>query len=195
MKYKLISCVVAFLRLFPKGMIIFFYDLIKPFSQPFFTGIRYCIFKRLCKSVGKKVIIGSNVTVKHWQGIAIGDNVSIHDFSYIDAYGGIVIGNEVSIAHNCTLISSHHTWGIPEVAIRMNPIEKRAITLGSNIWLGCAVRILGGAVLEDNVIVGAGTIVSKKLEENGIYFGSPVRLHKRLYDTLEERSTEVQEKL
>lgn len=173
--------IYAFFRILPRFLVVFIYDFIKPYSQAVFTGIRYCICKRLCKSVGSKVIIGSNVTFKHWSEISIGNGVSIHDFSYVDGYGGILIGDDVSVAHNCTLISSHHTWQSREMPIRLNPVEKRSIKLGNNIWIGCDVRILGGTEIGNDVIIGAGTVVTKSVPDNGIYFGSPMRFYKKLF--------------
>lgn len=151
-----------------------------------FLGIRYCIVKNLCASAGQKVIIGSNVTIKNWRGITIGNNVSIHDGSYIDGYGGITIGNDVSIAHHCSLLSTSHTWADAGRPIRLNPVESRPLVIGNNVWIGCGVRILAGIEISDNVIIGAGSLVTKNLKQNGIYIGSPARFYKPVYpDSIE----------
>ena len=181
MKAVGVAVVYFLFRILPSFLIVFFYDLIKPFSQPAFTILRYCICKRLCGRVGRDVVIGSNVTIKHWKGIKLGNGVSIHDFSYIDGYGGVDIHDQVSIAHSCTVISAHHTWGDRSLPIRLNPIEKRSVVIEDNVWIGCDVRILGGSKIGRDTIIGAGSIVSKELQENGIYFGSPVKFYKNVY--------------
>lgn len=167
--------------LLPRVILVFFYDAIKPFSQKIFLGIRYCIIKSLCATAGQKVIIGSNVSIKNWKGLNIGNNVSIQDGSYIDGYGGITIGNDVSIAHHCSLLSTTHAWGDAALPIRANPVENKPLIIKSNVWLGCGVRVLAGVCIEKDVIIGAGSIVTKSLAENGIYVGNPATFYKKVY--------------
>ncbi|GAA4912156.1 acyltransferase [Mucilaginibacter defluvii] len=172
---------IAICSVLPRGLLVFIYDAIRPFSQKIFIGIRYCIVKSLCASAGTKIIVGTNVTFKNWNSIVIGSNVSIHDSCYIEGYGGIIIGSDVSIAHHCSLLSSSHTWDNHDLAIRLNPVQKRPLKINSNVWLGCGVRVLGGVTVNDNVIIGAGGVVTKSLAANGIYVGNPIKYYKQVY--------------
>lgn len=97
-----------------------------------------------------------------------GFNLSIHEFSYLDAAGGIEIGDNVSIAHNCSLVSFEHTWTDLETLIKYNPTKLYPIKIGNDVWLGCGVRVLAGTVIEDRVIV-AGAVVKGTLESQVIY--------------------------
>ncbi|MEO6150399.1 MAG: acyltransferase [Mucilaginibacter sp.] len=175
---KIVSAIFAVL---PKGLLVFLYDAVKPFSQKMFLGIRYCILKNLCGAVGDKVIIGANVTFKNWAGLVIGSNVSIHDGCYVEGYGGITIGQNVSIAHQCSLLSTSHTWDSIDIPIRLNPVKKEPLSIKSNVWIGCGVRILGGVTIGGDSIVGAGSVVTKSLPKNGIYVGSPAKFLKAVY--------------
>lgn len=179
--FKMVKIVSLFFRILPAGLVVFIYDMVKPFSHKLFYGIRYCVLKRLCKQVGEKVIIGSNVTIKHWDNIVIGSGVSIHEFSYIEGYGHVSIGSNVSIAHNCSIISFTHTWADKSLPIRLNPCLMQPVIIKNNVWIGCDVRILGNVTIESDVIVGAGTVVTKGLKANGIYIGNPPDFHKAVY--------------
>jgi len=165
----------------PRPLLVFWYDSIKPFSGKLFLGIRYCILKSLCASVGSKVIIGPNVAIKNWKGITIGNNVSIHDSCYVEGHGGITIGNDVSIAHHCSLLSTSHTWADATLPIRLNQVENKPLMIGNNVWLGCGARVMGGITISDNVIIGAGSVVTKSPAANGIYVGNPAKLYKEVY--------------
>ena len=45
----------------------------------------------------------------------------------------------------------------------------KPITIGNNCWIGGNVTILPGVTIHDNVVVGAGSVVTKDLEsENGL---------------------------
>lgn len=58
--------------------------------------------------------------------------------------------------------------------------EPKAIIIGDRCWLGCRTTILKGAVIHDNTIIGAGSIVSRDLKEgNCIFAGSPAVLVKK----------------
>lgn len=80
----------------------------------------------------------------------------------------IVIGENCSIAWNCTIIDSNFHQIDSNKDVRT---EK--VTIGNNVWIGNNVVVLPGTVIGHNVIVGAGSVVKGVLEENSIYSGNP----------------------
>lgn len=127
-------------------------------------------------SCGENVYIGCNVTLKNINKISIGDNVSIHDNCYLDGFGGINIGSDVSIAHATTLMSSSHAWGDINVPIKYNPVEPDEVVIKDDVWIGCGVRVLSGAIIGSRVVVAAGAVVKKgQLEGGSLYAGVPAK--------------------
>lgn len=61
-------------------------------------------------------------------------------------------------------------------------VAPRPITIGKNVWIGFDSCILPGAVIEDNSVIGARSVVSGHVAENSIYAGNPARLVRRLTD-------------
>jgi len=49
------------------------------------------------------------------------------------------------------------------------------IIAGNNIFVGYGSTILPGTVIEDNVIIGAGSLVRGTLKSNSVYSGVPVK--------------------
>lgn len=49
------------------------------------------------------------------------------------------------------------------------------IVIGNNVFIGHSSLILPGAVISDNVIVGANSVVVNALDRAGVYAGSPAR--------------------
>lgn len=137
--------------------------------------MRYFELKTNASSVGENVYIAKYVVIKNSHNLIIGSNNSLHEFCYIDAAGGIEIGENVSIAHNCSLISFEHTWEDESIPIKYNPTRFSPIVIGNDVWLGCGVRILAGSIIEDRVIVAAGAVVKGKLESGYIYGGIPAK--------------------
>ena len=129
---------------------------------------------------GNNIYIAALTVIKNQDRLSIGDNFSLHEFSYIDAAGGIELGDNVSIAHNCSLISFEHTWQDSDVPIKYNPTKLDAIKIGNDVWLGCGVRVLAGSIIEDRVVVAAGAVVRGLLETGYLYGGIPARKLKKL---------------
>ena len=79
-----------------------------------------------------------------------------HDGEFSPGGYPLTVGNDVTVGHRVTL---------------------HACTVGNLCLIGMSATIMDGAVLEDKVIVGAGSLVptGKKLESGYLYVGSPVK--------------------
>ncbi len=136
---------------------------------------RYISFKSLSLESGENIYIAQNVYMKNIENIIIGSNVSMHEMCYLDGYGGINIGDNVSIAHSTSLISFDHTYNDITTPIKYNPSIKKAIILHKDIWVGAGVRILGGNTIGKRSIIAAGSVITKDVEEYSIYGGIPAK--------------------
>ena len=93
----------------------------------------------------------------------------------------VVIGDNVSIGPNVSLITVVHPLLKDE---RKSSYRKecksvdqygKPITIGNDVWLGCGVIVLPGITIHDNVVVGAGSVVTHDLESGSIYVGNPAK--------------------
>ncbi len=50
------------------------------------------------------------------------------------------------------------------------------VHIGRNCWLGAGVIVLPGVTIGDNVVVGAGSVVTKDLPDNVVAVGNPCRV-------------------
>lgn len=143
--------------------------------------IRYLCVRRLARSCGENVAIYPGVVLIFPERLTLGSNVSIHPMCYLDAYGGICIGSDVSIAHATSILSSSHSWTDTSVAIKYNPIQALPVTLEDDIWVGCGVRVLGGALVRRRSILAAGAVYRDRAgSENSLWAGVPARLVRTL---------------
>lgn len=174
---KVISFFIKILRLFPKPFLKLLYSINEHFNSKINILLRYCLLKQFVKKLGSNVYISKNVILKNIENLEIGDNVSIHEFSYIDAIGGIEIGNNVSISHNVSIISFDHGTDLNSIIpIKYQEIKKKKIIIGSNVWIGCGSRILRGSFIENNVIIGAQSVIKGKYIGNNIYINGEIKL-------------------
>lgn len=149
-------------------------------NTPFNLGImiRYILLKNICKRLGDNVIVYSGVVFDAPQMMEIGNNVSINPYCYLA--GEITIGNNVSIAHNTAFHSYNHTWENIDQPIRENPLYTRRIYVDDDVWFGCNCVVLSGVKISKRVVVAAGTIVTKNVENNSIVAGNPGKVIKRI---------------
>lgn len=182
--FKIFKVVIKFfvfiVRPLPKCIKKFLYELCSIIPTNFGVLLRYIILKSQAASVGDNVYIARYVIIKNPEKLIIGSNVSIHEFCYIDAEGGITIGDDVSIAHNSSFISFEHTWEDSNTTIKYNKLTLDKIFIGSDVWIGCDVRILAGVKVSNRSVVGAGSVLNKKYPSNVVIVGTPGRIIKEI---------------
>lgn len=134
-------------------------------------------------TIGDNCFIGESCYIKCFGGnINIGQDVSINSKSYLNGCGDIKIGNNTRIGTQTIIIASNHQFGDPNTLIK-DSITKKGIEIGENIWFGARVTVLDGVEICNDSIVGACSLVSKKLESKGIYVGVPVKMIKKIEDS------------
>lgn len=127
--------------------------------------------------------IFSDVFVEDYQGLTIGDHVSINRGCNISAGGGLTIGDHVSIGHATSIITADHGFADPGTPIKYQPHRPAAVRIGANVWIGARVVILSGVEIADGTIVAAGSVVTKSvLEPDTIVGGVPARRIKSRFD-------------
>ena len=140
------------------------------------------IFQRLLRiNSGVPWSVHFTSTVIHGQNIRIGRNVdrsfAVSGGCYFQGFNGIKIGDETIFAPGVKLISANHGLNPQR---RQGLIATRPIRIGKDCWLGANVVILPGVELGDNVVVGAGAVVTKSFPSNVILVGVPAQSLEKL---------------
>ena len=108
------------------------------------------------------------------ENIHIGKNFyANHNLSILDG-GRVTIGDFVFIAPNVVITTAGHALD-PDQRDRGMEIAL-PITIGSHVWLGANVSVLPGVTIGDNVVIGAGSVVTKDIPSNVIAVGTPCRV-------------------
>jgi len=171
---------ISILKILPPFIRKFLFDLSSSIPTRIGVLIRYILIKSLAKRCGDNVYIGRWVVIKNPEMLSLSDNISLHEYCYVDAQGGIDIGREVSIAHNCSLISFEHTFDVHDVSIKYQPIKNKQIVINNNVWLGCGVRVLAGTVIGEKTVIAANSVTKGELEGGYIYAGLPAKAIKNI---------------
>lgn len=110
--------------------------------------------------------------------IDIGRRVFVGPYSVLYGYGGLKIGDDVLIAANVSIITSHHGIQNREAPINRQPIAKRGVIICNNVWIGAGVKILDGVTIGEGAVVGAGAVVNKDVPSFCIAVGTPAKIIK-----------------
>jgi acetyltransferase-like isoleucine patch superfamily enzyme len=157
----------------PKFLSKIILNILRNGTSIFSFGLRYIALFRLAKSCGEKVIVFPGVYLKNIHNLEIGTNVSIHEMSYIDAYGGVKIGNDVAISHGVSIISFDHDIYLGYKNFKDAPAVIGQIIIKNNVWIGAGVKILKGVIIQKNCVLAAGSLINKSCKENSIMGGIP----------------------
>ena len=138
-------------------------------------AVRFAALKAIVPSCGELVDLRAFCRIISPEKLRLGSRISIHPYTYIDATGVVEIGNDVSIAHGSSILSSNHTWADPEVPIRDQPVTFERTRIEDGVWIGAGCRILSGVTLGEGSVVAAGAVVTKDVTPRTVVAGVPAR--------------------
>lgn len=152
--------------------------------------LRNKIMKQLFKNVGENVWIEPDFRCEFGKNITIGDNVYINFGCIILDCSEVTIGSHTLLGPNIGLYAANHSTDATE---RINGgCYGKPIHIGNNVWLGGDVKVLQGVTIEDNTIIGAGSIVTKDIPDNVIAVGNPCKVIRKI---TEEDKTDYLERM
>ena len=116
-------------------------------------------------TLGDNVFIGPFVEVQ--SQVVIGNRTRIQSHSFICSL--VNVGNDCFIGHGVMFINDKFSIGSPA---KGNRSEWKNTVLGNNVSVGSNATILPVNIC-NNVVIGAGSVVTKDIKSPGIYVGNP----------------------
>jgi len=121
--------------------------------------------------IGNRVFVGPFVEIQ--KNVKIGDNTKIQSHSFICEK--VTIGKKCFISHGVIFVNDLIKFG----KIETNPKFFKKTRVGNSVIIGSNSTILPVAI-SNNIVIGAGSVVTKNLKIKGIYAGNPAKLIRRL---------------
>lgn len=124
-----------------------------------------------CK-IGNKTFIGPFVEIQ--KNVSIGKRCKIQSHAFICEL--VNIGDDCFVSHGAMFINDLFASGGPA---RGDKRKWKATKIGNNVSIGTNATILPVNIC-DNVVVGAGAVVTKDINKSGIYAGNPAKLIRKI---------------
>lgn len=136
------------------------------------------ILRGVLGSCGKNFQINQPFRCDYGCNIHIGENFFANFNLTILDEAEVRMGDNVFIGPNVSMYTACHPIDAPT---RNTCVEwSEPITIGHNVWIGGSVTILPGVTIGDNVVIGAGSVVTKDIPSDTVAVGNPARVIRRL---------------
>lgn len=122
--------------------------------------------------------------------LIVGKKVATANTIFNLSSGSIYIGDYTIFGQNVMILTGRHNfvnghraglevvkngpeWGGGEIEV---PSEGYDISIGSGTWIASGALITGGVTIGDNVIIAAGSVVTKDLPDFAVAAGVPAKI-------------------
>jgi len=147
--------------------------------------LRWCIHPRvrarclalLGAHIGAQVRVYEVMIVSPFAGfsnLTIGNESVIGTGTMIDLTGRVNIGSHTAVAPGCMFMT--HSDPGSRIGNRLCAEYPRTISpirVGNHVWIGAQTLVLGGVVIGDEVVIGAGSLVTKDIPSGVVAYGRP----------------------
>ena len=132
------------------------------------------LLKEILGKTGEHVHIEAPFHCDYGYNIEVGENFfANYNFTVLDV-GKVRIGANAQIAPNVSIYTAGHP---------IHPDSRNSgyeygisITIGDNVWIGGNACIMPGVTIGNNVVIGAGSVVTKDIPDNVIAAGNPCKI-------------------
>lgn len=118
-------------------------------------------------AIGNNCFIGPFVEIQ--KKVSIGNNTKVQSHSFICEL--VTIGENCFIGHGVMFINDLFSGGGPAMG---NQSLWKSTLIGDNVSIGSNATILPVSICS-NVVIGAGSVVTKNITKPGIYIGNPAK--------------------
>lgn len=130
------------------------------------------IFEDDCKLRGLIIKFNANNSI-----LKIGKRTTTENVKIVMGDGKIIIGENCMFSKEIEIRNlDSHTIVFQDGKINKN----KDIIIGNHVWVGLRSLILKGSKIEENSIIGAGSVVAGKFEKNSIIVGNPAKKVKEI---------------
>lgn len=151
------------------------------------TREREQILSQLLGQVGEGTFLQGPITFHYGCHTRIGKHTFINFNFTVQDDALVTIGDHCNFGPNVTIVTPQHPLLPQERRSLTNRQGQRrhmcyaqSVAIGSDCWLGANVVVCPGVTIGDNVVIGAGSVVTRDIPANSVAAGNPARVLRQL---------------
>lgn len=148
------------------------------------TAARDQVLAELLGTLGKNARVNQPIYVDYGRNIHLGDNSFINMHCTILDTGPVTIGEYTLLGPDVKIYTAVHAlngderfWREPD-GVESVKTQALPVHIGCYTWIGGGSIILPGVTIGDNVVIGAGSVVTESIPDNAIACGNPCKIKK-----------------
>ena len=141
-------------------------------AGPILRGFAYRPF---LTRAGRPIFSSEQVRITSPNKLQIGDCGAARHYSFLNAAGGIKIGNWAAVTHRSTLNTVNHVYEDPDIPVRIKEIGVAPIVTDDDAWPGSGLYVMPGVTIGKGAIAAANSIVTRAVPAHTIVAGMPTK--------------------
>lgn len=124
-------------------------------------------------------------------GVVVGESCRLYNVSFSSEAYLITLGDHVSASSTHFETHDGGVWVLRQQYPNIDIVQP--IRVGNNVYFGFGAMVMPGVTIGDNVVVGAGTIVTRDIPSNSVAVGVPARVIKTVDEYAVKALSEARE--
>jgi acetyltransferase-like isoleucine patch superfamily enzyme len=136
--------------------------------------LRGALARPFIRKCGRRLLMGSHVTLLNTHRLEIGDNVYLARGTWLNCMGGLRIEDEVSFAPYVVISTLQHVF--KDGSVHKGGSVARPVSIGRGTWLAAHVSVKCGVSIGKGNLVAANACVVKDTPDHVIVGGVPAKV-------------------
>jgi maltose O-acetyltransferase len=132
------------------------------------------VIKVLIPATGQGIVIEPPFYCDYGSNIVLGDNVFFNFNCVVLDVAPVMIGSGVLFGPAVQIYTATHPLSVMERKLGLE--LGKQIAIGDDVWVGGGTIICPGVRIGARSVIGAGSVVTKNIEEGVIAVGNPCRI-------------------
>lgn len=134
---------------------------------------------------GVEMANGAYISRKGFARIG-GGKLILEEYAQINPYcfllnaDTIKIGKNSTLAYQTTILTSANPNFPYNTLSKIYPPMHAPVIIGDNVWVGARTVILPGVTIGNNVVIAAGSVVTKDIPDNSLVAGVPAIIKREI---------------
>jgi|LauGreDrversion4_2_1035121.scaffolds.fasta_scaffold06084_7 acetyltransferase-like isoleucine patch superfamily enzyme len=134
------------------------------------------VYKKVFLKCGSSTIFFGRLRYYNPEKISIGNKCVFNQNIFLNISNSLFIGDNVTISSNVF---------ITDTSLILDKLPQKEhvslpIIIEDDVWIGACTTILPGVTISRGSVIGAGSVVTKTTDPNGVYVGVPAKLLKHI---------------